>query len=102
MDPSFDESLMAAKKHFEETGASYKQQYLVNLIDKKGSQKMIGQKFTEIYQSLKDPNLHYVWFDFHGECKNMKWENLSRLVNIVKKELDEWGHFVVDLDVGLD
>jgi hypothetical protein len=24
----------------------------------------------------------YTWFDFHGECKKMKWENLSKLVAI--------------------
>ena len=24
-------------------------------------------------------NVKYVWFDFHHECRNMKWENLSKL-----------------------
>ena len=39
---------------------------------------------TRVYNELKDNNLSYVWFDFHGECKKMKWENLSKLVDIVK------------------
>lgn len=63
---------------------------------------MIGQKFTQIYEAMKDDSLNYVWFDFHGECKNMKWENLSKLVNIVRKELDAYGHFVAEMDIGLD
>ena len=29
---------------------------------------------------MNDPYVEYVWFDFHGECKKMKWENLSKLV----------------------
>lgn len=35
-------SKMAAELHFKETKPLYSQQYLVNLIDKKGSQKKIG------------------------------------------------------------
>ena len=35
---NFDESFQSAKKHIAETNAIYKQQYFVNLIDKKGSQ----------------------------------------------------------------
>lgn len=34
---------------------------------------------------LNDPNIEYEWFDFHGECKKMKWENLSKLVSKVKE-----------------
>jgi len=48
---------------------------------------MIGENFTKVYNELKDQDLHYVWFDFHGECKKMKWENLSKLVDIVRDEL---------------
>ena len=25
------------------------------------------------------PKVDFVWFDFHRECKNMKYENLSKL-----------------------
>ena len=35
--------------------------------------------------TIKNPAIEYVWFDFHGECKKMKWENLSKLVAIVKE-----------------
>jgi len=43
------------------------------LIDKKGSQDRIGKKLTTLYESLANPDIDYVWFDFHGECKKMKW-----------------------------
>lgn len=75
---------------------------MVNLIDKKGSQQKIGNKFTELFSQLRDPALNYTWFDFHGECKNMKWENLSKLVSIIEGDLQDHGYFMAQIDVGLD
>lgn len=45
---NFDASFQSAKKHLAETNAEYKKQYFVNLIDKKGSQLRIGDKFTDM------------------------------------------------------
>ena len=75
---------------------------MINLIDKKGSQKKIGEKMDEVVAKLKDSDLKLVWFDFHGECKNMKWENLSKLVDQVQKELDSYGHFMAEISYGFD
>lgn len=75
---------------------------MVNLVDKKGSQGRIGEKFTQLFKQLKDDQLNYVWFDFHCECKNMKYENLSKLIDICQQELDAYGHFMVELDHGFD
>jgi len=80
----------------------YGPQYLVNLIDKKGSQQRIGNEMTKIHSDLKDDDLKYVWFDFHGECKNMKWENLSKLVDTVETQLNNYGHFVAEINYGFD
>ena len=99
---NFDESFQAAKNHFKETNADYQKQYLINLIDKKGSQLKIGNKFTEIIKQLNDPALNYVYFDFHGECKNMKWENLSKLMTIIGSELDSNSYFLAHLDECFD
>ena len=97
--PNFDESFQAASLHIKETQADYTKQYFVNLIDKKGSQERIGKKMTQMIDALANPDISYVWFDFHGECKKMKWENLSKLVDIVKEEMLGYGHFMADLDV---
>lgn len=32
----------------------------------------------------------------------MKWENLSKLVNIVKEELNKYGNFVAKVNFGFD
>ena len=35
--------------------------------------------------------LRHVWFDFHHECRKMRWENLSKLVDLIAPDLDESG-----------
>ena len=99
---NFDYSRQAAETHFRDTRMYYGKQKCVNLIDKKGSQGRIGGEFDKLYADLKDPEIGYVWFDFHGECKKMKWENLSKLVALCKEELDSYGRFNVDLNVTFD
>ena len=56
---------------------------------------------TQLITQLNDPDIEYVWFDFHGECKKMKWENLSKLVAQVKEKMVSYGHFMAELDVGI-
>ena len=57
----------------------------VNLIDQKRDQKIIGDYYNNIVQNYKDGNkdkahlLNFVWFDFHAECKKMKYENIKKL-----------------------
>jgi hypothetical protein len=99
---NFDESFQAAKIHIKEGNEEYQKQYMVNLIDKKGSQQKIGNKFTELLSQLNDSQIAYTWFDFHGECKKMKWENLSKLITTVEEELIGHGYFMATLQVGLD
>ena len=72
------------------------------MIDKKGSQQKIGSKFTELFERIKDSTLNYTWFDFHGECKKMKWENLRKLLAIVEEQLTGYGSFMAEMKVGLD
>ncbi|KAL0591451.1 hypothetical protein ABG067_001049 [Albugo candida] len=42
-----------------------------------------------------DP-IQYVWFDFHHECRKMQWQNLSKLVNDVKDQFEQYGWFECD------
>jgi len=74
----------------------------INLIDKKGSQDRIGKKFTEVVNALNDKSISYEWFDFHGECKKMKWENLSKLLKNVESQLTQYGSFEARFEFGLN
>lgn len=54
---------------------------MINLVDKKGSQKRLGEYFDKTHQNIDYSMMRLVWFDFHEECKGMKYENLSRLLD---------------------
>ena len=56
----------------------YEKVIFVNLIDKKKDQKTLGEMFETVSKDRCD----FVWFDFHAECRNMKYENLSKLLDI--------------------
>jgi hypothetical protein len=51
------------------------------LVDKKGSQKRLGDYFEKMHSTTEDEGMKLVWFVFHAECKNMKYENLSKLLD---------------------
>eukprot|EP00922_Rhytidocystis_sp_ex-Travisia-forbesii_P062065 GHVS01091902.1.p1 GENE.GHVS01091902.1~~GHVS01091902.1.p1 ORF type:complete len:844 (-),score=175.40 GHVS01091902.1:280-2811(-) len=70
---------------------------LINLVDKKGSQKKLGDRFREVVMSLKMSALKYIWFDFHHECRAMRWDRLSVLLNEVKSDLTAQGFFHAQL-----
>ena len=73
------------KMHIEELFENYGSVCCVNLIDNKKDQKIIGDYYNGIVQNYKDANkdkeklLYFVWFDFHVECKKMKYENIKKL-----------------------
>ena len=99
VNPSFEKSYNAAVKHVKETKSNYGSQYWVNLIDRKKQQLRIGDAFTHLFNELNDKQLHYVWFDFHGECKKMKWENLRKLIAMVKDQFKGFGSFKAQVTV---
>lgn len=42
---------------------------------------------------MNNKNLKHIWFDFHHECRKMKYENLSLLIDMFKDDLQEIGYF---------
>ena len=85
---NFDENVEVFKAHIDEMRNEYESVMLVNLIDKKKDQEIIGKYFEKLSCNYKekhqDANVHYKWFDFHSECKNMQYQNLSKLLTQVK------------------
>ncbi len=38
--------------------------------------------------------MDYEWFDFHEECKKMKWENISKLMSRLTSEIECYDYFM--------
>lgn len=84
------------RKNYDDILKSYENCCLLNLIDKKGSQKRLGEYFERTHNQVDYSNMRLVWFDFHAECKNMKYENISILLDKVTHEIDNYGYFYIE------
>lgn len=91
-----------ASLHLEEQVNRYKENILVNLIDKKGSQNRIGEAFTKIVEKVDHKHISYTWFDFHHECRKMKWENIGLLIDEIKERMESFDYFMANLEYGLN
>lgn len=81
----FNEQTKVFDLHMNELVEEYGNVICVNLIDKKGDQKNIGEYYQSLcnrYKENKPDVLEYVWFDFHAECKHLKYENMSKLFDM--------------------
>lgn len=46
--------------------------------------------------------MFYVWFDFHHECRKMKWENLAKLIDLIREKIGFFDSFQAQMDYGMD
>ena len=75
---------------------------MLNLIDKKGSQKVIGTVFTNVVSALCREQISYVWYDFHYECRNMRYENMRGLLQQIEETVREFGWCEARVSAGED
>lgn len=91
-------NLKAFILHFTELNKIYGGEIVsANLADQKGREREIVAKYGELVKASKLSFLKYFPFDFHTECKGMKYENVSNLLNSIEKHIDEMGWFDGDL-----
>ncbi|KAG5654036.1 hypothetical protein H0H81_008052 [Sphagnurus paluster] len=90
------ETADAMKKHLQEQISNYGNQYLVNLVNKKGHELPVKEAYERYVAELNLPNVRYEYFDFHSECKKMRWDRISILVDILKDDLEKEGYFQLD------
>jgi hypothetical protein len=78
--------LDATRRHFERALHEYGEVYCVNLVNQRGYEKPIKDAFEQAVAALKGSDgaaferLHYTYFDFHHECRNMHWERVDLLL----------------------
>ncbi|KAJ5816099.1 Inositol phosphatase [Penicillium robsamsonii] len=98
---SADTNLLAFGRHFREFSRRYGDVQAVSLIDKLAGELKLGEQYERYTQSFNDAGgidgkpLRLEWFDFHRECRGMKFENVSRLVDRLKDTLNEFCYTIV-------
>lgn len=92
---------IAFGRHFRDLNRKYGKIQIVSLLDKHGVEIKLGEAY-EAYtrafneeQRLDGPTLGFEWFDFHHECRGMKFENVRDVVNKLEKTLEDFGETVI-------
>ena len=90
----------AFERHFRELSHRYGKIQAVSLIDRQAGELKVGEQYEKYAQMLNEDGgidgtpLGMEWFDFHNECRGMKFENVSKLVDRLKGTLEEFGDSV--------
>ncbi|GAB7341978.1 hypothetical protein MBLNU457_g0276t1 [Dothideomycetes sp. NU457] len=91
----------AFAKHFQAVIDRYGDVQVASLIDKHGTEVSVGELYehhakllngeTEGENNSGAQKIGFEWFDFHHECKGMKFENVSLLTDKLGPQLDRFG-----------
>ncbi|PSN49044.1 Phosphatidylinositide phosphatase SAC1 [Blattella germanica] len=67
-------------------------------VDHRGGEGLLEKSYGEMVTRMGNPNIRYESFDFHAECRHMKWDRLSMLIDRLGHEQDEFGCFLLKRD----
>jgi hypothetical protein len=100
-------------RHVQNMRKAYNTIHFINLIDKRGAQKDIGEKFTEVVvgsqraheeqmqtEEMQKQKIGYTWFDFHAECPSSSLASLHKLVQGMGAEIEHQGN--THVSIGMD
>lgn len=98
LNPDFtvDQASLACRTHMQALNDRYHGSVTaVNLIDTKKDQLMLGEAYRAATEKANaaGAEVQYVWFDFHKECRKMRYDRLSILMGEVKSQLGKTGIF---------
>ncbi|WFD05287.1 Phosphoinositide phosphatase sac1 [Malassezia vespertilionis] len=92
-------TMPAIEKHMSEQVAIYGKNYLVNLVNQKGYEKPVKEAYERAVSQLGNPLVQYDYFDFHHECKGMRFDRVSILLEQLQREgLSSTDYFSLDLN----
>lgn len=93
------ENKQAFRRHFEHEFAIYEGDVIaINLIERTGREKILGDAFLDAAIKLDDARLAYYAFDFHDYCRGMRFENVSILIDRIYEFIKEIRYCWVDDD----
>lgn len=100
-DVSLDEQQAACGRHLESISFLYGRQVLLDLVDQHGAEGRLQRAYRDIVHRLANPSVRYEPFDFHAECRHMRWDRLSILLDRIALDQDEMGFFLLLRDSSL-
>ncbi|GAA5859366.1 hypothetical protein JCM5353_004677 [Sporobolomyces roseus] len=83
-------------RHFNQQISLYGSQILVNLVNQKGYEKPVKEAYERALDALKNDRLNYVYFDFHHECKGLRFDRVDGLIDGLDQELQKQSYYYHD------
>lgn len=96
-----DYHLQAMSHHLGSQVLHYGRQVLVSLIDQKGVERGLAEALDRGCRETPVTDLRYEPFDFHHECRKLRWHRLSLLMDRLAPDLDVMGYFLLLRDGSL-
>ncbi|XP_053401252.1 phosphatidylinositol-3-phosphatase SAC1-like [Mercenaria mercenaria] len=82
-------------RHFEDQVFLYGDQVVVNLVNSKGYESQLEKALKQYIADVKNTRVKYEYFDFHHECRKMRWDRLAVLVSRLEPLRKQFGYFMV-------
>eukprot|EP01112_Ceratiomyxa_fruticulosa_P005935 TRINITY_DN1673_c0_g1_i3.p1 TRINITY_DN1673_c0_g1~~TRINITY_DN1673_c0_g1_i3.p1 ORF type:complete len:462 (+),score=61.30 TRINITY_DN1673_c0_g1_i3:384-1769(+) len=90
------ETTAAFRRHFDDLTKTYGVVTCINLIDQKGSELKLGACYENQVRVFDNPHVKYIAFDFHHQCRGMRYDKLSILINQISGDLEKNGYLSAD------
>ncbi|XP_056015741.1 phosphatidylinositol-3-phosphatase SAC1-like isoform X1 [Ostrea edulis] len=86
------------QRHFDDLVFNYGEQILINLVNHTGGEGQLEKAFSQSVTNTKNPKIRYEYFDFHHECRKMRWDRLSILTDRLGEDIKRIGYFAIGKD----
>jgi phosphatidylinositol 4-phosphatase len=81
----------AVERHFDTQVAFYGDQYVVNLVNSSGYELPVKLAFEKAIDALGNSRVHYTYFDFHRECRGLRFDRVQILIDKLDPDLTNQG-----------
>ncbi|CAH2057035.1 unnamed protein product, partial [Iphiclides podalirius] len=89
-----EDHVAAYTRHMRDQTQRYGGQVLVNLIDQHGKEESLERGYRAAVAAAALPGVRYEPFDFHAECRGMRYDRLNVLMDRIAHEQTEFGYFL--------
>lgn len=90
---SKNDSTSGFQLHFKNQLERYQSIVIVNLVNLKGSEKLLADAYETEHKKFGDDKIRYIAFDFHNKCKSMNYGAINELVEQVESNMKDYGYF---------
>lgn len=89
-------NLRAYRAHIKKITSTYGDVQAISLVEKSGSEAIVGIEYEKLVKSLNEENhqktknglvVGFEWWDFHANCRGLKFENVNLLMEILGEKL---------------